>query len=376
MTLDREQPQEELYCSGCGVRLQTEDAQKLGYVPASALTRTPLICQRCFRIKNYNESSSITLNQDDFLRLLTHVGSTESLVVNIVDLFDFEGSMISGLARFVGKNPIVLVVNKIDLLPKVTNYNRILNWVQRQVKEAGLRVVEVVLCSAKKNMGFERVIEAIEEHRKGRDIYVVGATNVGKSTLINRLIRDYSDLDAELTTSQYPGTTLDLVRIPMDDGSSIIDTPGIVYKHRMTELVGKKDLMKLMPDKPVKPLVFQLNERQTVFFGSLARFDFVQGERQSFTFYVSNALKAHRTKLEKADALYEEHKGGILSPPALEELELLPALTKHAIRIPKGKPMDVSISGIGWIKANSEAGADLVIHVPKGVKVALRESLI
>ncbi|WP_141336044.1 ribosome biogenesis GTPase YqeH [Paenibacillus sp. tmac-D7] len=376
MTLDHENRQEDDRCAGCGVTLQTADSERLGYVPAQALTRTPIICQRCFRIKNYNESSSITLNQDDFLRLLSHVGSTESLVVNIVDLFDFEGSMISGLPRFVGKNPIVLVVNKIDLLPKVTNYNRILNWVQRQVKEAGLRVVEVVLCSAKKNMGFERVIEALDEHREGRDIYVVGATNVGKSTLINRLIRDYSDLDAELTVSQYPGTTLDLVRIPMDDGSSIIDTPGIVYKHRLTELVNKKDLMKLMPDKPVKPLVFQLNEKQTVFFGSLVRFDFVQGERQSFTFYTSNGLKAHRTKLERADELYAEHKGVLLSPPTLEELEELPPLVKHTIRIPKGKPSDVSISGLGWVKANSEAGADLVIHVPKGVKVALRESLI
>ncbi len=153
MTLDHENRQEDDRCAGCGVTLQTADSERLGYVPAQALTRTPIICQRCFRIKNYNESSSITLNQDDFLRLLSHVGSTESLVVNIVDLFDFEGSMISGLPRFVGKNPIVLVVNKIDLLPKVTNYNRILNWVQRQVKEAGLRVVEVVLCSAKKEHG-------------------------------------------------------------------------------------------------------------------------------------------------------------------------------------------------------------------------------
>lgn len=122
--------------------------------------------------------------------------------------------------------------------------------------------------------------------------------------------------------------------------------------------------------------MFQLNEKQTVFFGSLVRFDFVQGERQSFTFYTSNGLKAHRTKLERADELYAEHKGGLLSPPTLEELEELPPLVKHTIRIPKGKPSDVSISGLGWVKANSEAGADLVIHVPKGVKVALRESLI
>lgn len=84
-------------------------------MPEKALERDPIICQRCFRIKNYNEASSATLNQDDFLRLLSHVGSTESLVVNIVDIFDFEGKMISGLSRFVGNNPIVLVVNKIDL---------------------------------------------------------------------------------------------------------------------------------------------------------------------------------------------------------------------------------------------------------------------
>jgi 30S ribosome assembly GTPase len=363
-------------CAGCGVALQTEHTDRIGYVPERSLDRDPIICQRCFRIKNYNEASSATLNQDDFLRLLTHVGATQSLVVNIVDIFDFEGSMISGLPRFVGNNPIVLVVNKIDLLPKVTNYNRIVNWVQRQAKEAGLKVVEVVLCSAKRNMGFERVLEVLDEYRDGKNIYVVGATNVGKSTLINRLIRDYSDLDAELTTSQYPGTTLDLVRIPMDDGTDIIDTPGIVYKHRLTELVDKKDLQKLMPDKPVKPLVFQLNEKQTIFFGSLARFDFVQGARQSFTFYVSNAIPAHRTKLERADELYAEHKGTLLTPPVLEDLEAIPPLTKHAIRIPKGVQQDISISGLGWVKVNGTTGADIVIHVPKGVKVAVRESLI
>ena len=67
-------------------------------------------------------------------------------------------------------------------------------------------------------------------------MYVVGGTNVGKSTLINRLIRDYSDLEQELTTSRYPGTTLDMVNIPLDDGKYIIDTPGIVYPWRFSEL--------------------------------------------------------------------------------------------------------------------------------------------
>ncbi|TNJ67951.1 ribosome biogenesis GTPase YqeH [Paenibacillus hemerocallicola] len=367
---------DDLRCSGCGVPIQTESPDRLGYAPAAALKKEPALCQRCFRIKHYNEISSVTPNQDDFLKILSGIGRTESLVVHIVDLFDFEGSLINGLHRFVGHNPVVLVVNKIDLLPKAINVNRILNWVQKQVKEHGLKTAEIVLCSAKKNIGFDRVVEAIAGHRGTKDVYVVGATNVGKSTLINRLIGDYSDLEAELTTSPYPGTTLDLVQIPLDDGRHIIDTPGIVYAHRLTELADKRDLQKLLPDKPIKPAVFQLNEKQTLFFGGYARFDFTQGARQSFTCYMSNALPIHRTKLERAEELYAEHKGEMLSPPAKEGLDAIPPLTKHAFRIPKGSSSEVLISGLGWIAINSDAGAQIVVHAPKGVKVAVRDSLI
>ena len=372
MTLEHNQ----LRCAGCGVLIQTEDKQKAGFVPASALQKTPIICQRCFRIKHYNEAASVTIDQDEFLRLLSGIGNTNSLVVHIVDIFDFEGSLISGLQRFVGNNPVLLVVNKVDLLPKALNMNRLRNWVQHQAKLQGLRTVEVVLCSAKRNIGFERVIEEIDRFREGRDIYVVGATNVGKSTLINRLIRDYSDLEEELTTSRYPGTTLDAVHIPLDDGKAIIDTPGIVYTSRMTEIVPRSFLGTLLPEKQIKPLVYQLNSGQSIFMGSIARFDFVEGERQSFTFYVSNALNIHRTKLEKADELYEQHKGELLGGPSKDELESIPAWTRHSLRVKRGQFQDVYISGLGWIQVNSDSGALLEIYAPKGIKVLLRDSMI
>jgi ribosome biogenesis GTPase YqeH len=373
---NRMEPQQKLSCEGCGVALQTDDPVRLGYVPEQSLHKDPVICQRCYRIKHYNEASGITLQNDDFLKILGHIGSTQSLVVHIVDLFDFEGSLIGGLQRFIGDNPVLLVVNKIDLLPKVSNFNRILNWVQKQAKENGIKTADIVLCSAQKNIGFDRVLEKINTLRRGKDVYVVGATNVGKSTLINRLIRDYSDLEAELTVSQYPGTTLDLVKIPLDDGKSIIDTPGIVYRHRLTELVAKRDLPAVMPGKPIKPVVFQLNEGQTLFFGALARFDFVKGERQSFTCFMSNALQIHRTKLEKANELYAEHAGTLLQPPSQDNLAELPQLVKHPVHIRRGRQADILISGLGWIKVNSDAGADIEVQVPKGVKLVVRDSLI
>ncbi|AWB45465.1 ribosome biogenesis GTPase YqeH [Paenibacillus sp. CAA11] len=365
------------HCSGCGIQLQTVDTGKPGYVPEKALEREPIICQRCFRIKNYNESSSVTPDQDEFLRLLSEIGTKNALIIHIVDIFDFQGSVIGGLQRFVGSNPVLLAVNKTDLLPKVSNWNKIRNWVQKEAKDLGLKVADIVLCSAKQNQGFDRLLEAVDLHRGNRDVYVVGATNVGKSTLINRLIRDYSDLDQELTTSRYPGTTLDMVNIPLDDGHYIVDTPGIMYPSRYTELVGAQDLGVLMPDKPLKPTVYQLNEGQTLFFGSFGRFDFIQGKgHQSFTCFVSGRVPIHRTKLERADELFANHAGELLSPPNPENLAKLPEWTRHEFRIQKGTRSDVFVSGLGWVKINSEEGAVVALHIPKGVKTLVRTSLI
>ncbi|MNI50096.1 Ribosome biogenesis GTPase A [compost metagenome] len=247
---------------------------------------------------------------------------------------------------------------------------------QKEAKEMGLKVEDVVLCSAKQNSGFDRLLETLGELRGDRDVYVVGATNVGKSTLINRLIRDYSDLDQELTVSRYPGTTLDMVHIPLDDGKFIIDTPGIVYSSRYTELVSPKDLGVILPDKPMKPAVYQLNEGQTIFFGGFGRFDFVQGERQSFTCFVSGRVPLHRTKLEKADDLFANHAGEMLNPPSKESIDELPEWTRHEFRIAKGSKSDLFISGLGWIKVNNELGAVVAVHVPKGIKVMVRPSII
>ncbi|MFF2908975.1 ribosome biogenesis GTPase YqeH [Paenibacillus sp. NPDC057934] len=363
-------------CSGCGIKLQTEDRELPGFIPESAFNREPVICQRCFRIKNYNEASSVSVDQDEFLHLLSGVGEKNALVIHIVDLFDFEGSLISGLQRFVGNNPVILAVNKSDLLPKVTNWNKVRNWVQQRCKEHGLRTAEIVLCSAKRNQGFDRLLESVSELRGQRDVYVVGATNVGKSTLINRLISDYSDLDQELTTSRYPGTTLDTVKIPLDDGHYIIDTPGIVYPWRYSELVHRRDLDAVMPVNPLKPAVYQLNAGQSLFFGGLGRFDFVQGERQSFTCFISGTLNIHRTKLERADELYANHRGVMLSPPAADIMDELPQWQRHEFRIGRNSLSDLYISGLGWIKINGTEGAVVAVHVPRGVKVLTRPSLI
>ena len=66
-----------------------------------------------------------------------------------------------------------------------------------------------------------------------------------------------------------------------------------------------------MPNKEIKQRVYQLNEGQTLFFGGLARIDYVSGGKRPLVCYFSNNLMIHRTKTEKADVLWKTQLGSL-----------------------------------------------------------------
>lgn len=365
---------QQIVCTGCGVKIQTDEPEQLGYAPSSSLEKEVVVCQRCFRLKHYNEVQDVSLTDDDFLRILNGIGQKDALIVKIVDIFDFNGSWLPGIQRFAGNNPVILIGNKADLVPKSVNQNKLIDWMKKESKDLGLVPKDVFLVSAAKGKNISEAAAAIDEYRNGKDVYVVGCTNVGKSTFINRIIKEVTGEGDVITTSHFPGTTLDTIQIPLDDGKSLIDTPGIINHHQMAHFVDKRDLKFITPKKEIKPKVYQLNEEQTLFFGGLARFDYLSGGRRSFTCYLSNELNIHRTKLEKANELYKNHVGEMLTPPREEQLNEFPELVRYEFTIKEPKT-DIVFSGLGWMTVN-EAGAKVAAHVPKGVQVMLRKSLI
>ncbi|SFL79922.1 hypothetical protein SAMN04487943_10441 [Gracilibacillus orientalis] len=364
---------DKIFCDGCGVEIQTEDKNKSGFVPKSALENEHIICQRCFRLKHYNEVQDVEYTDDDYLRMINQISGTESLVVKIVDIFDFDGSFISGLQRLTGNNPIILIGNKVDLLPKSTNKSKLIQWMKKTASDYGLKVQEVFLVSAANGQGFDMAEKEIETRRNRKDVYVVGCTNVGKSTFINQLINRSSGVKDAITTSYFPGTTLGFIQIPLDEKSYMYDTPGVVNRKQLVHYVTDKDLKLITPKKEIKPRVYQLQDKQTLFFGGFARFDFEKGLKQSFVCYFSNQLMIHRTKLDQADEFYEKHVGDLLQPPSPETLEQLPPLVQQTVKIP-GEKTDIVIPGLGWV--TSDGGITISIHVPKGVQISLRPALI
>lgn len=365
--------EEIIKCQGCGVQIQTTNKDEAGYTPASSIKNEDVLCRRCFRLKHYNETQDVSVTDDDFLNMVSSIRKANGLVVHVIDIFDVHGTLITGLPRIVGNNPIVLVGNKIDLLPKSTNNRKLEQWLRASANEAGIKVKDVFLISSKKGHGVEELAQQIDRYRNKESVYIVGTTNVGKSTFINHLIKQSSGLKNVITTSYFPGTTLGFIEIPLDKSTFLVDTPGIVNKQQMAHYVSDKDLKLITPTKEVKARGYQLHDEQTLFFGGLARLDFIEGDKQSFVCYFSNQLPIHRTKLENADALYEKQLGKLLLPPDEETITSLPTFTKNTFRV-KEENMDIVFPGLGWVTVKS-GNATVIAHSPKGVAVSIRKSL-
>ncbi|MCL1989581.1 MAG: ribosome biogenesis GTPase YqeH [Defluviitaleaceae bacterium] len=367
---------EALNCIGCGVLIQTDDKEQVGYTPASSLNKGEagiVYCQRCFKLKHYNEIMDTTLTNDDFLKILQGIAKQDALVVNLIDVFDVTGTIVKGLIRHIGGNDLIVAANKIDLLPRSVNPGKVKHWLNKEVRDMGMTPLEIAVISSEKGHGIDELMTLINQYRKGRDVYIVGCTNVGKSTFINRLIRQYAgESETLITTSYFPGTTLDLIEIPLDKGSSIIDTPGIINEHQLVHYIDKKDFKIMTPKKEIKPGVYQLNANQTLYVGGLIRFDFVTGSRASFISYFSNELKIHRTKLDNAKALWENHAGTLLTPVIRDEDQLRP-FKRHVFNL-RDEKLDIVISGLGFITAPS-GKQEVHVHAPVGVGVFIRPSI-
>lgn len=362
----------EIRCFGCGAIIQSDDEKKIGFVPKNALNNEAVLCKRCFRLKNYHELQKTDLTSDDFLNILQKIGDQNCLVVYLIDLFDYNGSLINGLSRHLNNNDILVVGNKRDILPRSLKDTKIIHWLRRQLKDIGIKPVDVILSSGVKNYNLDLLIDKINEYRHGRDVYIVGVTNVGKSSLINALLKHYGNNGNNLiTTSEFPGTTLDLIEIPLDDSNYLYDSPGIVNPHQMAHLVKDEDLKVIIPKSELKPINFQLDDQQSLYFAGLARMDFIKGKHTSFTCYFPKLIKIHRTKLENSDGLYNRH---LTLKPEIETIKDIKEMKTYDFKLPDYK-IDLVISGLGFVSINCP-NALIKVHVPKGVGVFIREALI
>ncbi|MBR3202433.1 MAG: ribosome biogenesis GTPase YqeH [Solobacterium sp.] len=346
-------------CSGCGAILQSEDKTRIGYTPKEDSS----YCQRCFRLIHYDDLTISMKTGIDPDAVLNGIADMDGMILYVADLFDFEAGMIAGLARKIKERDVILACTKRDLLPDTVSHDKIAQFVFGRLKEYGIQIKELVLLSGRTMLGVEELKEVISRHAKGRSVIVMGKANSGKSTLLNALSGT-----ATLTSSRYPGTTLDFNRLEID-GITYIDTPGIELQNSMLMAVPETELKTLIPAKTVKPTVYQIHEDQSYAVGGLVRVDVECSAKGTVTWYLSDRLYLHRSRLAGADALWQKQYGKLLVPtPVKQDFR---RLSYH----PKGEKTDIVIDGLGWCSVSKEITA-ITVHSPKQVNVTFRKAML
>lgn len=329
-------------CLGCGVELQDENMLLDGYT----VNLENDLCQRCFRLKNYGEYQATTKTNEEYQQILEAVGKTKDLVVYVTDVLNVEQDLYD-IRKFL-PNKILLVLNKRDVIPKSVKDEKLIQYFKDKYDFFN----DIVVVSCEKNMNIDHLLNRIKFFQVTKQVYIVGHTNAGKSSLINKLIKNFSDSKQELTISPLPSTTLNLINIEINDYLTIIDTPGLIDEGSITNYVDNELLKIITPKKEIKTKTYQLRRGQSIIIGDLVRIDYVDGEKNSFTLYISNDIKTKRIISSRHDDLKN--------------------LAKRTYQLPFNQ--DIVIKGLGFIKVVNRGVVD--IYLNQRVETFLRDNLI
>lgn len=162
--------------------------------------------------------------------------SLVDIVVHVIDARIPKSSFVQDIEEFTGNKEKIILMSKYDLCDKEeTN-----KWKDYYIS-LGYKVVLSDIYDKNVNKilinEIEKSMDGINNKRKEKGllpkkarVMIVGVSNVGKSTLINKLV---SKKVAEV--GNKPGVTKNISMIKINDKIDLIDTPGVLWPKIETE---------------------------------------------------------------------------------------------------------------------------------------------
>ncbi|XP_057982659.1 GTP-binding protein BRASSINAZOLE INSENSITIVE PALE GREEN 2, chloroplastic isoform X2 [Malania oleifera] len=369
------------------------------------------VCARCHSLRNSGQVKNPTaenlIPDFDFDRLIANrlmkpaANGNATVVVMVVDCVDFDGSFPKRAAKSLfealeeskdrvktsKKLPkLVLVATKVDLLPSQVSPTRLDSWVRRRAKVGGApKLSGVYLVSARKDLGVRNLLSFIKELAGPRgNVWVIGAQNAGKSTLINAFTKKEGAKLTKLTEAAVPGTTLGILRIGgiLSAKAKMYDTPGLLHPYLMSMRLNRDEQKMVEIRKELQPRTYRMKAGQVVHVGGIMRLDVNQASTDTIyvTIWVSPNVSLHMGKIENADEMWKKHAGFRLQPPIGTDQSKMGKWVEKEIKVSgiswDVNSIDIAAAGLGWFSVGLKGEATLTLWTYDGIQITVREPLV
>ena len=409
----------------------------------------PAVCCRCRALQNFRTSTEDTvMSAPDFRKQLSALRDERGLFILVVDLFDFGATVIKNIQSLITmNNPILIVANKLDKVQKHkmefkhaeaivsrVSHGFYRAWIHDQLKAYKFplhNLKDIVVVSAARGWYIRELAEKIEQltnltfSRAGRpqNAYLVGCTNVGKSSILNALAKEFSrrvpphpdaykeyytvvrpdgtsqiqwewkippfqsptdiphvrsglsktKANKVVTASPVPGTTIRMVGIPLTsdrNNITLYDTPGVIpeWQHG-TVLNLREQAQCASPKRRFLVKYYKMAPGFTLFLSGLISIDIIDCHPSGLLIglYLSPNVTHVRCPTAISEDMWRQHVGGILTPP-YDPNTVSDGFSKKKkyffeceknVREPKA---DIYFHGLGWITLYSPT-YDVILRV-------------
>lgn len=249
-------------CVGCGIKLQEKDKNELGYTP----NLNNALCERCFKLKNYNILTNKGINIDND-KLINKINELNTCVLFLVDFINLDSEVIDAYKKIKSKK--ILIITKADIIPKNIKYQKLIQNIKNiyDIKE------DLILTSSKTKINIKTITKLCLEEK---NICLAGFTNAGKSSLINALV------GSDITVSKKSNTTQDFIKLNVD-GINIYDAPGFM------SIINRENI----PRSIIRPITYQFPSKHYLLIQDI-KLNIL--ENSNFTIYVGNEANIIRRK--------------------------------------------------------------------------------
>ncbi len=329
-------------CMGCGIVLQSENKNELGYVKHEKY-EDAMYCEKCFKIKYYGKTYETNAKVNTEI-IINDIDLNGDAVVYLVDILNITEDAIKYFKYFSNDFKLILIT-KFDLLPRGVKEGKIIKY----FKENFYIKNEVMCVSAKTKYNIDKFMGIINKNNI-KKVYITGLTNAGKSSFINSLLTSSGEV-SKIVTSPIPNTTMDYINMKVGD-IEIIDTPGFELDCSIYNHIAPEEISNIMPKKELKVKTFQIKNGYSIIIDKILRIDYLGEKQNSLNFYMNNNLEYKKVKSVNSN-----------------ELKVLPSKTFEL----KNKK-DIVINGLGFVKVNKES--KLKIYTLREDLISIRNNMI